>query len=46
MQPITASILYSLVEFPFGNPAVSLSFWLCFFCAIRLTQLNEREVPV
>jgi O-antigen ligase len=39
-------LCYALAEFPFGNPAVTACFWLCFFCAIRLTQLNEREVPV
>lgn len=36
-------LLYAAVEFPFGNPAVVLTFWLCWFAAIRLAQLDERE---
>ncbi len=31
---------YALVEFPFANPAVMLTFWLCFFAAIRYVQLD------
>ncbi len=36
-------LLYALIEFPFGNPAVTLSFWTCYFCAIRWTLLEQRE---
>ena len=28
-------LLYAGVEFPFGNPAVMIAFWTCFFCAVR-----------
>lgn len=31
---------YALVEFPFANPAVTLSFWLSIFIAVRLSQLK------
>jgi O-antigen ligase len=33
-------LLYAAVEFPFGNVAVVLSWWMCFFCAIRYVQLQ------
>jgi O-antigen ligase len=33
-------VLYALVEFPFANPAVVASFWICFFAAIRLHRLD------
>ena len=34
--------LYAWVEFPFANPAVMLTFWLCFFTAIRYAQLDAH----
>lgn len=36
-------LLYAAIEFPFGNPAVALTFGLCWFTAIRLAQLDARE---
>jgi O-antigen ligase len=36
-------LLYAWVEFPFGNVAVSLSWWACWFSAVRLAQLDARE---
>ncbi len=39
---------YAWVEFPFGNVAVALAWWLCFFCAIhyvRLTGLPRAGPP-
>ncbi len=38
-----AIVAYAGIEFPFGNPAVTFAFLLCFFCAIRLALLEERE---
>jgi len=38
-------LLYSLVEFPFDNPAVALSWWLCFFTALAYARLSERSAP-
>ena len=35
-------LLYAGIEFPFGNPAVTLLFWTCFFCAVRWMQLDRR----
>ena len=32
--------LYALVEFPFANPAVMETFWLCFFTAVRYHKLT------
>jgi hypothetical protein len=32
---------YAWVEFPFGNVAVVLSWWLCFFCAIQYVRLKD-----
>ncbi len=32
--------LYALVEFPFANPAVMETFWLCFFTALRYHKLT------
>jgi len=32
--------LYAWIEFPFANPAVMITFWLCFFTAIRYHQLT------
>jgi O-antigen ligase len=39
-------LLYAWIEFPFGCPAVIAAFWLSFFAAVRLTQLEEREKPI
>ncbi len=33
-------LLYAWVEFPFGNAAVVLSWWLCFFSAVRYARLE------
>jgi hypothetical protein len=33
---------YAWVEFPFGNVAVVLAWWLCFFCAVQYVRLTER----
>ena len=38
-------LLYAWVEFPFGNTAVVLSWWLCFFCAVHYARLQDREAP-
>ena len=38
-------LLYAWIEFPFGNLAVVLSWWLCFFCAVHYAQLQDREAP-
>lgn len=38
-------LLYAWVEFPFGNAAVVLSWWLCFFCALHYARLQDREAP-
>lgn len=53
-RPLSAPIVYPLigcglllayawVEFPFGNVAVTAAFWLSFFAAVRLAQLEARE---
>ena len=34
---------YALVEFPFANPAVSLSFWVILFGASRFAMINEAN---
>jgi O-antigen ligase len=34
-------LLYGWVEFPFANPAVLLSFFAIFFCAVRHAALDE-----
>ncbi len=39
----TLLLLYAWIEFPFGNLAVNLSWWLCFFCAVHYARLYERE---
>jgi O-antigen ligase len=31
---------YAWVEFPFGNVAVVLAWWLCFFCSIQYVRLT------
>lgn len=36
-------LLYAGIEFPFGNPAVTLFFWICYFCAVRWIQLESHE---
>lgn len=36
-------LLYAWVEFPFGNLAVDLMWWLCFFCAVHYARLLDRE---
>lgn len=36
-------LLYAWIEFPFGNVAVVLTWWLCYFCAIHYAQLYDRE---
>jgi O-antigen ligase len=34
-------LVYAWVEFPFGNVAVVLSWWLCFFCALAYAGLGR-----
>ena len=36
-------LLYAWVEFPFGNVAVVLVWWLSFFCAVHYARLYDRE---
>jgi O-antigen ligase len=39
-------LLYAWVEFPFANPAVILTFWATFYCALRYAALDlegQRE---
>jgi|GEM_PF-323523 len=36
-------LLYAWLEFPFGNTAVRLSFWICLFAAIRYAHLTHAE---
>jgi O-antigen ligase len=36
-------LLYAAVEFPFGNPAVVIAFWTCFFCAVHHGRLQDRK---
>jgi O-antigen ligase len=38
-------VLYAWVEFPFGNVAVVLTWWFCFFCAVQYARLQDREAP-
>lgn len=38
-------LLYALVEFPFGNPAVVLAWWTCFFCAVQYARLQPPPPP-
>ena len=35
--------LYAGVEFPFANPAVMATFWLCFFAALRYRRLTVGD---
>jgi len=53
LDPLVAYLLggcgvilgYAWVEFPFGNLAVVLAWWLCLFCAARLTDLRRHFTP-
>ena len=36
-------LLYAWIEFPFGNTAVVLVWWLCYFCAVHYARLQDRE---
>jgi O-antigen ligase len=38
-------LLYAAVEFPFGNGAVVLTWWLAWFCALRYARLGPRSAP-
>lgn len=38
-------LIYAWVEFPFGNVANVLTWWLCFFCAVHYARLQDREAP-
>jgi O-antigen ligase len=38
-------LLYAWIEFPFGNTAVVLAWWLCFFCGVHHARLQDREAP-
>jgi hypothetical protein len=40
-----AILLYAWIEFPFGNTAVVLVWWLCFFSAVHYARLQDREAP-
>jgi O-antigen ligase len=33
-------LVYAMVEFPFGNPAVALAWWVCLFCAVQYARLQ------
>jgi O-antigen ligase len=35
-------LFYAWVEFPFGNPAVVLAWWLCFFAGVRYVRLDAH----
>jgi len=35
-------LAYAGFEFPFGNPAVTVAFWVCFFSAIQYVRLSSR----
>jgi O-antigen ligase len=39
-------LLYAGMEFPFGNPAVTIAFWVCFFSAIQYARLQGRNAPM
>ncbi len=39
----TAVVLYAMIEFPFGNAAVVLLWWTCFFAAVQLVRLNSSR---
>lgn len=36
-------LAYAWIEFPFGNVAVVLTWWLCFFCAVHYAHLQDRR---
>jgi O-antigen ligase len=36
-------LAYALIEFPFGNVAVVLSWWFCFFGAIQYVRLTDGQ---
>jgi O-antigen ligase len=36
-------LLYAWVEFPFANPAVMLTFWAIFWCALRYARLELQS---
>ena len=38
-------LLYAWVEFPFGNLAVILCWWLLFFLSVSYARLYDREAP-
>jgi O-antigen ligase len=35
-------IFYAWLEFPFGNRAVIIAFWTCFFCAVQYGRLDSH----
>jgi O-antigen ligase len=35
-------VLYAWLEFPFGNRAVIIAFWTCFFCAVQYGRLDSH----
>ncbi|MDO8541007.1 MAG: O-antigen ligase family protein [Opitutaceae bacterium] len=39
-------VLYAWIEFPFGNMAVVLFWWLGFFCSVQYARLHEHESSV
>ncbi len=39
-------LLYAAVEFPFGNPAVVILFWTCFFSAVQYCRLSSRPTRI
>jgi len=38
-------LLYALMEFPFANGAVVISFWLLLFAACRYARLERATEP-
>ena len=36
-------LVYAWIEFPFGNLAVDLTWWLCFFSALQYGRLSSRD---
>jgi hypothetical protein len=38
-------LVYAWVEFPFGNLAVVLTWWITFFGAVQYARLQDREAP-
>lgn len=36
-------VVYAWVEFPFGNPAVVILWWICFFAAVRYSRLESSR---